>query len=137
MKKSNRKSDSLPPPLLRRPAPAPYFHPLFLIFQISPLQWRISKFTPPPLKRKGWGRTMWKVKGTRTLLKLFWWPLQLWLNPLQATVPFLCSLKASKNQGLSQGNIGLKLVKVARDVTILITYFKNDFMRRSITRLEE
>ena len=28
---------SAPPPLLRRPAPAPYFHSLFLIFQILPL----------------------------------------------------------------------------------------------------
>ena len=25
-----------PPPLLRRPTPALYFHPLFLIFQIPP-----------------------------------------------------------------------------------------------------
>ena len=43
-------------PLLRRAAPAPYFHPVFLIFQIPPLWGRKLKFTFPPLKRRGgWG----------------------------------------------------------------------------------
>ena len=35
MNKLNRKTVS-PPPLLRRPAPTPYFHPLFLFFQNLP-----------------------------------------------------------------------------------------------------
>ena len=36
-------------PLLRRHAPAPYFHPPFLIFQISTLRGSLSKFTAPLL----------------------------------------------------------------------------------------
>lgn len=38
------------PPLLRIPTPAPYFHTLFLIFQISPLLGRLLKFTSSLLK---------------------------------------------------------------------------------------
>ena len=42
---------SVSPLLLRRPAPAPYFHPLFKIFQIPPLlSGKVSKFTPTFLK---------------------------------------------------------------------------------------
>ena len=51
----------MPAPLLRRPAPASYFHPFFLIFQIPHLQGRYSKFTTPSLKKLGGGlggRTM-------------------------------------------------------------------------------
>ena len=40
-----------PLPLLTRPAPAPYFHPL--IFQIPPLWGRYLKFTHPPFKKEG------------------------------------------------------------------------------------
>ena len=44
------------PPLLKRPAPAPYFHPLFSVFQISPLGEVIKIYSPLPLKkRKGRG----------------------------------------------------------------------------------
>ena len=35
MKKLNKKS-TIPPPLLRRPATAPYFHPLFWFFRFPP-----------------------------------------------------------------------------------------------------
>ena len=43
----------LPPPILRRPAPASYFHPLFKNFQIPPSLWgRQSKFTPCPFKKR-------------------------------------------------------------------------------------
>ena len=47
---------SAPPPL-KRPAPAPYSHPLLLIFQIppSPLG-KVIKIYFPPLKNIGWGR---------------------------------------------------------------------------------
>ena len=47
MKKLNRKSVSLP--LLREPAPAPYFHPLFFNFQIRPLG-EVVKI-PSPFKK--------------------------------------------------------------------------------------
>ena len=42
-------------PFLRRPAPAPYFHPFFLIFQIPPIWESYLKFTSfpsPPFKKK-------------------------------------------------------------------------------------
>ena len=48
-------------PLLRIPAPAPYFHPLFLIFQISPLLGRLLQLTSSLLKTGGRG-------GVRTML---------------------------------------------------------------------
>ena len=41
------------PPLLRRPDPAPYFHPLFLIFEIHPLRGEVIKIHFPPIKRGG------------------------------------------------------------------------------------
>ena len=42
-----------PSPILRRPAPASYFHPLFKNFQIPPSLWgRQSKFTPCPFKKR-------------------------------------------------------------------------------------
>ena len=37
-----------PPPLLRGPALAPYFHPFFLIFQIPPPSEVIKIYFPPP-----------------------------------------------------------------------------------------
>ena len=47
LKQLNRKSVTPPPPL-RRPAPAPYFHPLPLIFQIATPPAEVIKihFTP-------------------------------------------------------------------------------------------
>ena len=59
MEKLNKKSVS-PPPLsvLRRPAPAPYFHPLFSVFQ-TPFPGEVVKIYFPQLKKKGkseiWG----------------------------------------------------------------------------------
>ena len=48
----NRKSASSP--LLQRPAPAPYFHSLFLIFQIPPPPGEVFKIhSPTPLKKGG------------------------------------------------------------------------------------
>ena len=41
-------------PLLRRPAPAPYFHPFFLIFQIPP-PGEVIKIYPPPSEKMGEG----------------------------------------------------------------------------------
>ena len=38
------------PPLLRRPAPAPYFHPLFSVFQIPP-PGEVFKIYFPPFKK--------------------------------------------------------------------------------------
>ena len=62
MKKLNRKSATTPPPLppfLKRPTPAPYFHSLFLIFQIPPPckggNWNLF---PPPFKKRGGVQTM-------------------------------------------------------------------------------
>ena len=40
-------------PLLRGPAPAPYFHPLFLIFQNSPFSGNQNLL--PPFKKEGGG----------------------------------------------------------------------------------
>ena len=59
MEKLNKKSVSPPPPsVLRRPAPAPYFHPLFLVFQ-TPFSGEVVKIYFPQLKKKGkseiWG----------------------------------------------------------------------------------
>ena len=53
----NRKSDSSPF-LLKRPALTPYFHPLFLIFQVPPLGEVIKIYSPLPFKKKGGIRTM-------------------------------------------------------------------------------
>ena len=53
MKKINRKSAG--PPHLRRPAPAPYFHPLFLIFQCSAPLGKVIKTYFPWLWKKGGG----------------------------------------------------------------------------------
>ena len=36
---------------LRRPAPAPYFHPIFIIFQIPPSGEGNQNLLPPPLKK--------------------------------------------------------------------------------------
>ena len=41
---------------LRGPAPAPYFHPLFLIFQIPPSGGGNQNLLPPTLKRAERGR---------------------------------------------------------------------------------
>ena len=54
--------------LLRRPAPAPYFHPFFLIFQIPPLGEVIKIYrTPPPphppLKKWGGSELYSKIKA--------------------------------------------------------------------------
>ena len=41
-------------PLLRRPAPAPYFHPLFLVFQIPlPPPGEVIKIYLMPFKKGG------------------------------------------------------------------------------------
>ena len=56
--KKKKKKGKVPGlPLLRRPAPAPYFHPLLKIFQIPPPpHWkRYLKFTFAPLNRMGGG----------------------------------------------------------------------------------
>ena len=56
---------ALPPPLLKRPASAPYFHSLFLIFQIppSPLS-EVIKIHFPPLKKRNGGSKLWiKSRG--------------------------------------------------------------------------
>ena len=49
---------SPPPSILRRTAPAPYCHPLFLVFQ-TPLSGKVVKIYSPELKKKGkseiWG----------------------------------------------------------------------------------
>ena len=47
------KLEKFQPPLLRRSAPAPFFHPLFSNFQISPPPGEVIKicFHPSPLKR--------------------------------------------------------------------------------------
>ena len=45
-------------PLLRRTAPAPYFHSLFLIFQISPSRGGNQNLLPLTLKRRVGVRTM-------------------------------------------------------------------------------
>ena len=54
-----------PPPILRRPAPAPYFHPLFLIFQIPPSpEEAIKIYFPLPFFKGaggGGGSELWKV----------------------------------------------------------------------------
>ena len=61
------------PLFLRRPAPAPYFHPLFSIFQTPsppPDCGRYLKFTsPPPFKKKG-GPKLWH--SDICSFKLFW-----------------------------------------------------------------
>ena len=44
--KKIKKEKCKPPTLLRRPAPAPYFHP-FYNFPDSLLRGRLLKFTPP------------------------------------------------------------------------------------------
>ena len=51
------KNEKCQPPLLRRPAPAPYFHPLFKIFQIPPSGVVNQNLLPRPFK-KGRVRTM-------------------------------------------------------------------------------
>ena len=53
--------------LLRRPAPAPYFHLLFLIFQIPPSLRQAIKIYSPPLK-KGWGPNYVRSPATEILL---------------------------------------------------------------------
>ena len=40
-----------PSPLLKRPAPAPFFHPLFKVFQSSPPRGKLIKIYFPPLKK--------------------------------------------------------------------------------------
>ena len=62
------------PPLLKRPTPAPYFHPLFLIFQIPPPSGGGNQHLLPPLKGgKGVG-TMKKLH-LRCLLRFY---IRLW-----------------------------------------------------------
>ena len=51
-------------PLLRRPASAPYFHPLFSIFKIPPLRGRYLNF--PPFKKRWW----WQGGGGSKLCQL-------------------------------------------------------------------
>ena len=55
MKRLNRKSVSPPPPPLGRHAPAPYFHLLFLIFQIPPPAGEVIKIYSPLYKKMGEG----------------------------------------------------------------------------------
>ena len=47
------KEKSQSPPILRRPAPAPEFHPLFYIFQIPPSGGGNQNLLLSPLKKKG------------------------------------------------------------------------------------
>ena len=56
MKILKRKSVS-PPPILRRPAPALYFHSLCLIFQIPPSGGGNQNLLPSPFKEGGGGVT--------------------------------------------------------------------------------
>ena len=56
-------------PLLREPAPAPYFLPLFLIFQSSPSRGGNQKLLPPPGPFKiggGGGQTMFSCVIVKT-----------------------------------------------------------------------
>ena len=75
MKKLNRKSASPPPSPLRRPTPATYFHPTFLIFQIPSCgggNWNVL----PPVKKGGGPNYViyitqmvsWKLKTTSICL---------------------------------------------------------------------
>ena len=41
-----------PPPLLRRPTPGPYLHPLFKIFQIPPSGEDNQNLLPTPFKKR-------------------------------------------------------------------------------------
>ena len=53
----------MPAPLLRRPAPVWYFHPLFLIFQSPAPLGEVIKITPPPsFKKRGRGPNYVMVK---------------------------------------------------------------------------
>ena len=54
LEKVNRKSASSPP-FKKTCAPAPYFHPPFLIFQIPPSLGEVFKIYSPPLKRNRGG----------------------------------------------------------------------------------
>ena len=50
---------SAPPPLSRGPAPAPHFHPFFLIFQIPPAPpGEVIKIYLSPFKKGGGVRAM-------------------------------------------------------------------------------
>ena len=55
-----------PPTFLRRPAPAPYFHPLFLIFR-SPPPGKVIKVYFTPLKR-GLGSKLWHLELILTFI---------------------------------------------------------------------
>ena len=46
----------LPFPLLRRPAPYPYFHPLLLVFHAGSPPYGGGHENPPPLKKGVGGR---------------------------------------------------------------------------------
>ena len=46
------KYEKCQPPLFRKPAPAPYFHPLFLIFRFPHLQMEVIKIYSLPIKKK-------------------------------------------------------------------------------------
>ena len=65
MKKWKRKSVNPPSPFLSRPTPAPYFHPLFLIFKFHPPLGEVIKIYPPPFKK-------WGVGGSKLCLLLQW-----------------------------------------------------------------
>ena len=57
LEKMKKEKCQSPSPFLSRPTPAPYFHPLFLIFKFHPPLGEVIKIYPPtpPLKRGGWG----------------------------------------------------------------------------------
>ena len=57
-----------PPPLLRRPAPAPYFYSLFLIVHFPPPGEVINIHFPLPLKKRGVGGPNYVKKSKNTTL---------------------------------------------------------------------
>ena len=58
-----------PPPILRGPAPAPYFHPLFLIFQIPPSRGGKQNLLLPALQRRGFQTMLHTIFVRKTNLK--------------------------------------------------------------------
>ena len=51
LEKIKQEKCQLPSPLLKRPAPAPYFHSLFKVFGSSPSPGKLIKIYFPALKR--------------------------------------------------------------------------------------